>query len=68
MTTEKQLKDKVTPDYDKCCIWEYEQDFEYYDTTCDNNFHFIDGNCKENKFLYCPYCGRVIIEILKEDV
>ena len=48
------------------CIWNYEEDFEYYETSCENNFHFIDGNCRDNKFTFCPYCGKPIMEIIKQ--
>lgn len=45
------------------CIWEYNDIDGFYETPCNNSgYAFNEGNVKENKFKFCPYCGRVIRE------
>lgn len=55
----------------KYCEWKYEDDYNYYETFCDKTFYFTvsdktfyftEGNCKDNEFLFCPYCGKKIKE------
>lgn len=52
-----------SPDY---CKWEHDQIYDMWDTDCEQAFQFISDGPKENKFGFCPYCGRRII-IEKED-
>ena len=33
---------------------------DIYDTKCGNTHMFIDGNPKDNKYEFCPYCGKKI--------
>lgn len=55
--TAKSNKDK------NFCIWEYNDIDDFYKTPCNNSgYAFNEGNLKENKFKFCPYCGRVIKE------
>ena len=49
----------------KICAW-VSVDEEYYDTSCDNAFVFIDGGPVDNKFKFCPYCGEPI-KVLKQE-
>ena len=46
------------------CKWEREDDDKevIYNTQCDNIHVFFAGNCKENDYLFCPYCGKEIQE------
>jgi DNA-directed RNA polymerase subunit RPC12/RpoP len=46
------------------CTW-VEVGRALYNTGCDNTFEFHDGTIIENDFLYCPYCGRRIVEAKK---
>ena len=46
----------------KICVWEYEENEDYYETSCGEAWCFTEGNCKENKCRYCPYCGKKIKE------
>jgi len=41
----------VDPSWDEDDIWE---------TDCDNTFQFTTDGPKENRFKFCPYCGKVI--------
>lgn len=45
------------------CTWEWEEIGDYYQTKCDNAFSFNDGSPHDNKFLFCPYCGKIIWDI-----
>ena len=53
---------------EKYCTWTHQidefGDDDYWTTSCDNIFAFIEGNPKDNHFVYCPYCGRVIKAVL----
>jgi hypothetical protein len=33
---------------------------DIYDTRCGNYHMFIEGNPIDNKYLFCPYCGKKI--------
>jgi len=46
----------------KYCKWTY-QDLDFYRSECDMDFSFNAGTPKENKFVYCPYCGKKIKEV-----
>ena len=66
MTLEKDnvLKCETTRNNAKYCGWgidgEYEgQDSTYY-SACGSTFIFNDGDCIDNGFVYCPYCGNKI--------
>lgn len=47
------------------CEWEdkeFDEDNTWYETQCERSFYFSDGsNCEDNKFLFCPYCGKKIL-------
>lgn len=40
------------------CIWIYDQWHDMWETSCDNAFQFMEGDWVENKFEFCPYCGK----------
>lgn len=46
----------------KTCTWKHEQtaDHAYYVTACGQDFCFEDGTPVDNKFKFCPYCGKKI--------
>jgi len=33
---------------------------DYWETGCDNAHTFFDGGPTENKYRFCPYCGKRI--------
>lgn len=43
------------------CIWQEDED-GVFDTGCDGKFFFDSGGIAENKFHFCPYCGKKILE------
>lgn len=43
------------------CQWA-DHETEGWQTACGEAFVFIDGGPKENKFQFCPYCGRKVSE------
>lgn len=45
---------------EEICEWIW--DNEFYDTSCNNGFQFMNDGIKENNFKYCPYCGGKIAE------
>jgi hypothetical protein len=42
------------------CQWEYNECEDYYETNCGTGFYIAEGTLKENKYFYCPKCGRLI--------
>lgn len=38
------------------CVWT--DDVEFYETDCGEAFTFESAGPVENKFAFCPYCGR----------
>ena len=46
------------------CTWTFD-DFDcYYTSECDEGFYFTEGP-RESNFKYCPYCGRIIVEVTR---
>ena len=43
------------------CTWK-EDDANDWDTECGHTFMFNDGGPNDNRFAFCPYCGRQIAE------
>ena len=48
------------------CTWTYDDEYGYYETECVNAYEFTNGRIGDNKFAYCPYCGKPIQEILEK--
>jgi len=49
------------------CYWS-EYNIRPWSTTCGNYFDFNDGGPDHNGFNYCPYCGKLLIEVPYEEV
>ena len=48
---------------DRECVWKHENDESgYYETACGHAWQFTEGNLKDNRVVYCPYCGGLIQE------
>lgn len=47
----------------QACEWKYDEFDDKYDTACDNAQTFIADGLKENRYIYCPYCGKKIHEV-----
>lgn len=45
----------------KTCKWTQDED-GFYDTECGNKWEFMYDGPKENKVVFCMYCGKKIIE------
>lgn len=44
------------------CIWTYDDNHDYWETTCGNLFVIIEGTPVENNMVYCPYCGGRLLD------
>ncbi len=42
------------------CTWTYTEFYDYWDTQCGHAFDIMNGTPKDNKMVYCPYCGKKI--------
>jgi len=48
------------------CKWEYDWRNDTWDTGCGDSFIVIDATPSQNGMRYCPYCGKVINEIIEK--
>jgi len=48
----------------KKCTWVYDEPWNFWETACGEAFTISDGSLEENKFRYCPFCGKLIKEAL----
>jgi len=55
----------------KFCEWTSWRDYENpgcYDTACGQTQYFSEENIKGNNYIYCPYCGKKILEIVPDEL
>ncbi|OPY83175.1 MAG: hypothetical protein A4E71_02930 [Smithella sp. PtaU1.Bin162] len=52
------LREKVNA-IEEVCSWKIDDD-GFWMTSCGNAHCFIEGNIRQNKYKYCPYCGQAI--------
>jgi hypothetical protein len=45
------------------CQWLYEGLEDRWDTECGNAHVFITDGPKENRYKFCPYCGKELCEL-----
>lgn len=50
---------------DNKCKWAYDYNYDMWETRCANAFTLMNGTPKENKMIFCPYCGKKIDETQK---
>lgn len=56
--------DKAEQQINGTCKWKYDENYNMYETDCENAFIFVEGRKSDNGFLFCPYCGKKIEEVL----
>lgn len=44
------------------CTWEEDADGIWY-SQCGTGYMFETGTPKENRFKYCPYCGKLLVQV-----
>ena len=50
----------------KQCKWKYDEWGEVWRTECENAQEFLEGGVKDNRYKFCPYCGRKIVVNVKQ--
>ena len=54
------------------CAWQKDghnfEDHKYWETDCGNLFQFAIGGPEQNHYKFCPYCGKLIKEVVDEKV
>jgi len=55
----------TSPALPLACTWQIDED-GVYDTGCHERFFFDSGDITENKFAFCPYCGKKILKTKSE--
>jgi len=43
------------------CEWKYDDNADYWETSCGETFVFTAGKPLEDNFFFCPYCGKRIV-------
>lgn len=46
----------------KVCVWSEDNLDGYWITGCKNAHEFMNDGIEENKYKFCPYCGKKIKE------
>jgi hypothetical protein len=45
------------------CIWKiHDFDNQIYESDCGELHYFTESGPKENKYKFCPYCGKLLKE------
>ena len=58
------LKAELAEKEEEFCEWEvWDEEANCYHTSCENAHFFVDGSPKDNKYVFCPYCGRKLKEV-----
>jgi hypothetical protein len=47
---------------EETCLWEYNNDYDYWQTSCCQDFTINEGTPKGNGFKFCYHCGKKIQE------
>lgn len=42
------------------CEWNYNEDGEFFETSCNNDYRHFKEFLREEGILYCPFCGGKI--------
>ena len=58
---EDQTSSCTSPSDCSVCSWQEDSDGNWL-TSCGALHMFLAGNVKENRHIYCPYCGKIILE------
>ena len=48
------------------CTWTYDENDDSWDATCGAAWYLIEGGPKYNGMLYCPECGKELVEAEQE--
>ena len=51
---------------EKVCGWSgicHDVEGDIWQTECGNSHVFFEGNPKDNSHVYCPYCGKKIVDV-----
>jgi len=49
------------------CEWKYDEDYEYYNTSCGVEYALTDGTLEDNEHYHCPFCGKKISLLTQEE-
>ena len=49
------------------CEWRYDEECDFYNTSCGSEYALIDGTLEENEHYYCPFCGKKILLLTQEE-
>ena len=51
----------------KTCKWKYNDDDDFYNTSCGEAWVFPEGRPQENGLKFCPVCGKKVVYKKKEE-
>ena len=58
MTPRKPVRRKKKP-----CAWTCEEMDDFWNTSCEKAWCFMEGTPKQNRMKFCPFCGKELEQI-----
>jgi hypothetical protein len=58
----RDLIESAIPDRAGRCYWEYDETYDYWDTSCGEAFVLECGSPAGNELSYCPHCGKALVQ------
>lgn len=55
------LADLIEPEQERTCEWHQDENGLYH-TSCGEIYETIAGTREENGIMFCPYCGREVVD------
>lgn len=55
------LADIIEPEPERTCEWHQDENGLYH-TSCGEIYETIAGTREENGIMFCPYCGREVVD------
>lgn len=57
----QRLADLIDPEPERTCEWHQDENGLYH-TSCGEIYETIAGTREENGIMFCPYCGREVVD------
>lgn len=51
--------------HEPTCNWRYDEQMDAWETECGGAFQIMCGTPAENEMTHCPYCGGLIVEVVR---
>ncbi len=61
--SECQCEDRYGTKMMEYCTWKHDEWHDKWDTSCGQGHQFMEGGPRENFYVYCPYCGKLMMAV-----